>query len=89
MQQQFPSSTACWPQPDPVRISRWTFAACRITALAAFLLEVAMPNIDFRGIVIVCMLLGVALGGVIAGAVVLAWPHVWDWIKPLLHAATA
>ena len=48
-----------------------------------------MPDINFRSIVIVFMLLGVAIGGVIAGAVVLAWPHVWGWIKPLLHAATA
>lgn len=89
MQQPLLSFTACWPQPDPVQISRWTFAACRITALAAFLYEVAMPDINFRSIVIVFMLLGIAFGGVITGAVVLAWPHVWGWIKPLLHAATA
>ncbi len=68
---------------------RLPFAACRINALAAFLFEVAMPDINFRSIVIVFMLLGIAFGGVITGAVVLAWPHVWGWIKPLLHAATA
>ncbi|OEZ91476.1 hypothetical protein [Duganella phyllosphaerae] len=48
-----------------------------------------MPDINFRSIVIVFMLLGIAFGGVITGAVVLAWPHVCGWIKPLLHAATA
>ncbi|WP_156369526.1 hypothetical protein [Duganella sp. Leaf126] len=48
-----------------------------------------MPSIDFRGIFIVGVLLGAAFVGVIAGAVVLAWPHVWSWLKPLLHAATS
>lgn len=47
-----------------------------------------MSNIDLRGIMIAGMLLGCAFSGVIAGAVVLAWPHVWGWVKPLLHAAT-
>lgn len=70
-------------------VSCSAFAAGRITALAAFLFEVAMPSIDFRGIFIVGVLLGAAFVGVIAGAVVLAWPHVWSWLKPLLHAATS
>jgi len=48
-----------------------------------------MPDINFRSVVIVFMLLGVAIGGAIAGVVVLAWPHVWAWIKPLLQAWTA
>lgn len=48
-----------------------------------------MPRLDFRTILIVGALLGVTYVGVIAGAVVLAWPHVWGWIKPMLHAATA
>lgn len=48
-----------------------------------------MPNIDLRAILITGVLIGAAFVGVIAGAVVLAWPHVWGWIKPLLHAATA
>ena len=75
--------------PKPASIALWTFAAGCITELAAFLFEVAMPSIDFRTILIVGALLGVTYVGIIAGAMVLAWPHVWGWIKPLLHAATA
>lgn len=48
-----------------------------------------MADINLRGILIAGVLLGVTFGGVIAGAVVLAWPHVWGWLKPLLHAWTA
>ena len=48
-----------------------------------------MPNIDLRGILIAGLLLGVTFGGVVVGAVVLGWPHVWTWLKPLLHTATA
>lgn len=47
-----------------------------------------MPSVDLRGIFILGALLGTAFAGVIAGALVLAWPHVWGWLKPLLHAAT-
>lgn len=48
-----------------------------------------MPNIDLRAILIAGFLAGCAAAGVGVGAVVWLGPHVWAWIKPILHAATA
>ena len=48
-----------------------------------------MFDIDFRRMMITIALLGCAVGGLVAAGALLAWPHVWAWIKPLLHAATA
>jgi hypothetical protein len=51
------------------RVSRWTFAAGRITALAAFLFEVIsmLPEI-----------IGVLAGGVLAGVVIFFVLRAWD-----------
>jgi hypothetical protein len=65
------------------------FAAGRITALAAFLFEVIMFDIDFRGMIITLILVGALIGGAIVVLMLLVWPWLWAMAKPALHAATA
>ena len=65
------------------------FAAGRITALAAFLFEVSMFDIDFRRMIITLVLAGALIGGAIVALVMVAWPWLWAMAKPALHAVTA
>ena len=64
------------------------FAACRITALAAFLFEVRMFDIDFRAMLIALVCLGALIGGTIVALVLLVLPWLWAMAKPVLHAWT-
>jgi hypothetical protein len=64
------------------------FAACRITALVAFLFEVSMFDIDFRRMIITLILVGALIGGAIVALVLLAWPWLWALAKPTLHSWT-
>ncbi len=48
-----------------------------------------MFNFDIGGLIVGVVLFGCALGGLVAAAAILAWPHLWAWLKPLLHAVTA
>ena len=64
------------------------FAAGRITALAAFLFEVIMFDIDFRGMIITLILVGALIGGAIVALMLLVWPWLWAMAKPTLHAWT-
>lgn len=42
-------------------------------------------NLDFTGIIIGSIILGVAIGVLI----ILGVPILWEWVKPFLHAITA
>lgn len=48
-----------------------------------------MPDINLRTILIAGALIGGAATGLTVGVVVWLAPHVWGWLKPILHVATA
>ena len=42
-------------------------------------------NLDFTGIIIGAIIVGVAIGV----SITLGVPILWEWVKPILHAITA
>lgn len=48
-----------------------------------------MPDINLRSILLAGVVVGGAVVGVTIGAVMWLGPHVWAWLKPILHSATA
>ena len=47
-----------------------------------------MFNFDIGSILVGIALLGALIGGAIVALVLLAWPWLWELVKPALHAWT-